>query len=205
MVSNLMSTGRAHRNRWKQVNYLGEATTFSATQVYAMYLAKLKDTASVELKAAVNDVSIAVPVWYTEAQRRAVIDAAEIAGLNPLRLINDTTATALGYGITKTDLPAVGEPSRNVVFVDVGQTTPFRSFRSTRVNSLSRVPLSTVTSEDATSITPSFNTSPRSSPRSTRSTSTRTRRLSSVSPPPSRSSRRSSPPTLSPLSPSNPS
>ena len=87
-----------------------------------MYLAKLKDTASVELKAAVNDVSIAVPVWYTEAQRRAVIDAAEIAGLNPLRLINDTTATALGYGITKTDLPAVGEPSRNVVFVDVGHS-----------------------------------------------------------------------------------
>ncbi|GAA5868853.1 hypothetical protein JCM16303_000284 [Sporobolomyces ruberrimus] len=104
------------------VNYLGEATTFSATQLYAMYLAKLRDTASAELKAAVNDVSIAVPVWYTEAQRRAVVDAAEIAGLNPLRLINDTTATALGYGITKTDLPAVGEPARNVVFVDIGHS-----------------------------------------------------------------------------------
>ncbi|GAA5994195.1 hypothetical protein JCM5350_002183 [Sporobolomyces pararoseus] len=104
------------------VNYLGEQTAFSATQLYAMYLAKLRDTASAELKAAVNDVSIAVPVWYTEAQRRAVIDAAEIAGLNPLRLINDTTATALGYGITKTDLPAVGEPSRNVVFVDIGHS-----------------------------------------------------------------------------------
>ncbi|GAA6009372.1 hypothetical protein JCM11491_004297 [Sporobolomyces phaffii] len=104
------------------VNYLGEQTTFSATQLYAMYLAKLRDTASVELKAAVNDVSIAVPVWYTEAQRRAVVDAAEIAGLNPLRLINDTTATALGYGITKTDLPAAGEPSRNVVFVDIGHS-----------------------------------------------------------------------------------
>lgn len=104
------------------VSYLGEQTTFSATQLYAMYLAKLRDTASNELKAAVNDVSIAVPVWYTEAQRRAVIDAAEIAGLNPLRLINDTTATALGYGITKTDLPAAGEPSRNVVFVDIGHS-----------------------------------------------------------------------------------
>ncbi|GAA5946381.1 hypothetical protein JCM3765_000220 [Sporobolomyces pararoseus] len=104
------------------VSYLGEQTTFSATQLYAMYLAKLRDTASAELKAAVNDVSIAVPVWYTEAQRRAVVDAAEIAGLNPLRLINDTTATALGYGITKTDLPAVGEPSRNVVFVDIGHS-----------------------------------------------------------------------------------
>ncbi|GAA5836620.1 hypothetical protein JCM3766R1_006972 [Sporobolomyces carnicolor] len=104
------------------VNYLGEQTTFSATQLYAMYLAKLRDTASSELKSAVNDVSIAVPVWYTEAQRRAVVDAAEIAGLNPLRLINDTTATALGYGITKTDLPAPEEHSRNVVFVDIGHS-----------------------------------------------------------------------------------
>ena len=105
-----------------QVNYLGEKTTFSATQLYAMYLAKLRDTAAVELKSAVNDVTVAVPVWYTEAQRRAVLDAAEIAGLNCLRLINDTTATALGYGITKTDLPTTEEPSKNIAFVDIGHS-----------------------------------------------------------------------------------
>ncbi|BGP42453.1 adenyl-nucleotide exchange factor sse1 [Rhodotorula kratochvilovae] len=104
------------------VNYLGEKQTFSATQLYAMYLAKLRDTAAAELKSAVNDVTIAVPVWYTEAQRRAVLDAAEIAGLNCLRLINDTTATALGYGITKTDLPAKEEAPRNIAFVDIGHS-----------------------------------------------------------------------------------
>ncbi|GAA5971225.1 hypothetical protein JCM8115_005809 [Rhodotorula mucilaginosa] len=104
------------------VNYLGEKTEFSATQLYAMYLAKLRDTAANELKSAVNDIAIAVPVWYTEVQRRAVLDAAEIAGLNCLRLINDTTATALGYGITKTDLPAPEEPSRHVAFVDIGHS-----------------------------------------------------------------------------------
>ncbi|GAA6056628.1 hypothetical protein JCM3770_006363 [Rhodotorula araucariae] len=104
------------------VNYLGEKTTFSATQLYAMFLAKLRDTAAAELKSAVNDVTIAVPVWYTEAQRRAVLDAAEIAGLNCLRLINDTTATALGYGITKTDLPAKEEAPRNIAFVDIGHS-----------------------------------------------------------------------------------
>ncbi|BGP02542.1 Heat shock protein-like protein SSE1 [Rhodotorula toruloides] len=104
------------------VNYLGEQATFSATQLYAMFLAKLRDTAATELKSAVNDITIAVPVWYTEAQRRAVLDAAEIAGLNCLRLINDTTATALGYGITKTDLPTTEEPSRNVAFVDIGHS-----------------------------------------------------------------------------------
>ncbi|POY76289.1 hypothetical protein BMF94_0484 [Rhodotorula taiwanensis] len=104
------------------VNYLGEKAEFSATQLYAMYLAKLRDTASAELKTAVNDIAIAVPVWYTEVQRRAVLDAAEIAGLNCLRLINDTTATALGYGITKTDLPTPEEPSRHVAFVDIGHS-----------------------------------------------------------------------------------
>lgn len=117
------SVALADRSQFRpQVNYLGEPTTFSATQLYAMFLARLRDTAAAETKNAVNDVVIAVPVWYTDVQRRAVIDAAEIAGLNPLRLINDTTATALGYGITKTDLPAPEEASKNIAFVDIGHS-----------------------------------------------------------------------------------
>lgn len=105
-----------------QVNYLGEPHQFSATQLTAMFLGKLRDIAANELKNAVSDVVIAVPGWYTEAQRRAALDAAAIAGLNVLRLINDTSATALGYGITKSDLPGEEEPTRNVVFVDVGHS-----------------------------------------------------------------------------------
>ena len=105
-----------------KVNYLGESATFSYTQLVGAYLGKLRDTASVELKQAVSDVVIAVPGWYTDVQRRAVFDAAQIAGLNPLRLINDTTAVALGYGITKADLPEDPEKPRNVVFVDVGHS-----------------------------------------------------------------------------------
>ena len=38
------------------------------------------------------------------------------------RLMNDTTATALAYGIYKQDLPETDKPARNVVFVDVGHT-----------------------------------------------------------------------------------
>ncbi len=87
-----------------------------------MYLGKLRDTAAVELKQAVSDVVIAVPGWFTDVQRRAVLDAAYIAGLNPLRLINDLTAVALGYGITKTDLPESSEAPRHIVFVDVGHS-----------------------------------------------------------------------------------
>ena len=85
-----------------------------------MYLGHLRDIAAKEHGGAINDVVISVPCYYTDVQRRAMLDAAEIAGLNPLRLINDTTATALGYGITKTDLPEVDAPPRHVVFVDIG-------------------------------------------------------------------------------------
>ena len=51
-----------------------------------------------------------------------MLDAAQIANLNVLRLINDTTAVALGYGITKSDLPDAENP-RHVVFVDVGHSS----------------------------------------------------------------------------------
>ncbi|KAI0665859.1 heat shock protein [Trametes maxima] len=105
-----------------QVNYLGEQKVFSATQVVAMYLGKLRDIAARELKTGVSDVVITVPGWYTDIQRRALLDAAQIAGLNTLRLINDTTAVALGYGITKSDLPEAENP-RHVVFVDVGHSS----------------------------------------------------------------------------------
>ncbi|KAG8863275.1 adenyl-nucleotide exchange factor sse1 [Tulasnella sp. 330] len=104
-----------------EVNYVGERHTFSATQLVAAYLGKLRDIASRELKQGVSDVVISVPGWFTEAQRRAILDAASIAGLNPLRLINDTTAIALGYGITKSDLPPPETP-RYVVFVDIGHS-----------------------------------------------------------------------------------
>lgn len=65
---------------------------------------------------------IAVPGWYTDIQRRALLDAAHISGMNPLRLINDTTAVALGYGITKGDLPENPEPPRHVCFIDIGHS-----------------------------------------------------------------------------------
>lgn len=105
-----------------EVTYLGEKKKFTATQLVAMFLTKAKETASKELKLPVNDMVIAVPAWYTDAQRRSILDAAEIAGLKVLRLINETTATALGYGITKLDLPSAEEKPRRVAFVDIGHS-----------------------------------------------------------------------------------
>ncbi|WFC97737.1 adenyl-nucleotide exchange factor sse1 [Malassezia yamatoensis] len=105
-----------------KVNYAGEPHVFSATQVLAMYLAKLRDTAQIELGGQnVSDVVFSVPIWFSDSQRRAMLAAAEIANLNPLRAINEPTATALGYGITKTDLPEPENP-RNLIFVDIGHS-----------------------------------------------------------------------------------
>jgi heat shock protein 4 len=105
-----------------EVSYLGKKEKFTATQITAAYLTKIKQTASVELKLPVSDVVLSVPAWYTDAQRRAILDASEIAGLKCLRLMNDTTAVALGYGITKLDLPAPEEKPRRVIFVDIGHS-----------------------------------------------------------------------------------
>ncbi|KAG6430042.1 hypothetical protein SASPL_108101 [Salvia splendens] len=101
--------------------YLGENRTFTPTQLLGMVLSDLKIIAEKNLNSAVVDCCIGIPVYFTELQRRSVIDAATIAGLNPLHLIHETTATALAYGIYKTDLPE-NEPM-NVAFVDVGHAS----------------------------------------------------------------------------------
>ena len=105
-----------------EASYLGKKEQFTATQLVAMFLTKVKATASAELKLPVSDIVLSCPAWYTDVQRRSLLDASEIAGLKTLRLINDTTATALGYGITKLDLPGPEEKPRRVCFVDIGHS-----------------------------------------------------------------------------------
>jgi len=105
-----------------EVTYMGEKQQFTATQLVSMFLSKVKATASAELKAPVSDIVLSVPAWFTDVQRRAIIDASEIAGLKLLRLINDTTATALGYGIPRTDLPTGEEKPKRVAFIDIGHS-----------------------------------------------------------------------------------
>ncbi|RAH73049.1 Hsp70 chaperone Hsp88 [Aspergillus aculeatinus CBS 121060] len=120
-----------------EVSYLGKKEKFTATQLVAMYLTKIRDITAKELKLPVSDVTISVPAWFTDVQRRAMIDAGEIAGLKVLRLINDTTATALGYGITKLDLPGPEEKPRRVMFVDIGYsdyTASIVEFRKGELN-----------------------------------------------------------------------
>ncbi|KAE8699481.1 Heat shock 70 kDa protein 14 [Hibiscus syriacus] len=102
-------------------HYLGDMRTFTPTQLLGMLLSNLKSIAEKNLNAAVVDCCIGIPVYFTDLQRRAVLDAATIAGLHPLRLIHETTATALAYGIYKTDLPE--NDQLNVAFVDIGHAS----------------------------------------------------------------------------------
>lgn len=106
-----------------KVNYLEEEHVFTPEQITAMLFTKLKDISENALKTKVNDCVISVPSYYTNAERKALLDAAAIAGLNVLRLMNETTATALAYGIYKQDLPTPEEKPRNVVFVDCGHAS----------------------------------------------------------------------------------
>uniref|UniRef100_A0A1Q3FWD8 Putative heat shock 70 kDa protein 4 n=1 Tax=Culex tarsalis TaxID=7177 RepID=A0A1Q3FWD8_CULTA len=105
-----------------RVNYQDEECVFSPEQITGMLFTKLKDDAAKELKTQINDCVITVPSFFTNAERQALLDAAGICGLNVLRLMNETTATALSYGFYKQDLPAPEEKSRNVIFVDCGHS-----------------------------------------------------------------------------------
>lgn len=105
-----------------EVSYLGQKEKFTGTQLMAMFFTKAKQIASAELKVPVSDIVLSCPAWYTDAQRRSILDAADIAGLKLLRLMNDTTAVALGYGITKLDLPGPEEKPKRVAFIDIGHS-----------------------------------------------------------------------------------
>ncbi|ODV69441.1 heat shock protein 70 [Hyphopichia burtonii NRRL Y-1933] len=105
-----------------KIRFLGEEQEFTSTQLAAMYINKIKDITYKETKGNITDICLSVPVWYTEKQRRAAADACRIAGLNPVRIVNEVTAAAVGYGVFKAgDLPE--EKPKTVAFVDIGHSS----------------------------------------------------------------------------------
>lgn len=89
-------------------------------EISAEILKQLKDRAEQSLNNPVNGAVITVPAYFDEAQRQATRDAAELAGLNVLRLLNEPTAAAVAYGLDQDTNLAI---DRNYVIYDLGGGT----------------------------------------------------------------------------------
>lgn len=74
---------------------------YSPSQISAMILQKMKDSAESSLGSGVSKAVITVPAYFNDAQRQATKDAGTIAGLDVVRIINEPTAAALAYGLDK--------------------------------------------------------------------------------------------------------
>ena len=74
---------------------------FTAQQISAFVLQKLKRDAESYLGETITDAVITVPAYFSDAQRQATKEAGKIAGLNVLRIINEPTSAALAYGLDK--------------------------------------------------------------------------------------------------------
>ena len=76
---------------------------YSPSQIGSMVLTKMKETAEGFLGRGVKQAVVTVPAYFNDSQRQATKDAAKIAGLDCLRIINEPTAAALAYGLDKAD------------------------------------------------------------------------------------------------------
>lgn len=110
-----------------EVETPGGPMVLAPEQIVASYLRKIKESAIITLglKDTISDCAIAVPSFFTEAQRNAIRTAGRIAGFNVLRVVNQLTASALNFGIHQ---PRMAKPAEKdgvvmknrLVFIDVG-------------------------------------------------------------------------------------
>src|SRR5499426_2425899 len=90
---------------------------YTAQEISARVLMKLKRDAESYLGEQITDAVITVPAYFNDAQRQATKEAGEIAGLNVLRIVNEPTAAAFAYGLDK------GSKEQTVLVFDLGGGT----------------------------------------------------------------------------------
>jgi heat shock 70kDa protein 4 len=117
----------ADNNLTFSLNYSGEKQQFRSEQLAACLLQKLRLTTEKATGSKVSDCVISCPAYWTDSTRRALMDAARLGGLNPLRIINDTTAVAINYGILR---PLPTDQSIKVMFLDIGDCSTTASVMS---------------------------------------------------------------------------
>merc|ERR1719188_427106 len=83
--------------------YKGESRKMSAVECTAIHLTKLREITEKRCEGKMSECVIAVPSSYADVQRQALLDAATIANLKVLRVMNEHTATALAYGIYRSN------------------------------------------------------------------------------------------------------
>ncbi|CAG9327798.1 unnamed protein product [Blepharisma stoltei] len=102
-----------------EVRYLGENMAFTSERIVAMFLTQIKIICQ---KTGLNpqDVVISVPCYFTETERRALLDAIAISDLTCARIMNDSTASALSYGLFRSS--EFTETPRVVALTDLGHS-----------------------------------------------------------------------------------
>ena len=99
---------------------------YTAQEISARILMKLKRDAEAYLGDTVTDAVITVPAYFNDAQRQATKEAGQIAGLNVLRIINEPTAASLAYGLDKSNDQTIlvfdlGGGTFDVSVLDIGE------------------------------------------------------------------------------------
>ncbi|MCY7413215.1 MAG: molecular chaperone DnaK, partial [Salinibacterium sp.] len=114
-VDRTISSVKRHMGTdWKQDI---DSKKYTAQEISARILAKLKRDAEQYLGEPVTDAVVTVPAYFNDAERQATKEAGEIAGLNVLRIINEPTAAALAYGLDK------GKEDELILVFDLGGGT----------------------------------------------------------------------------------